>query len=118
MSATSSVDLAIWGKTALGPTYLREVRVFVYDRLEQLHPVLVSEGREAGDHLVDEAPQAPPIHVNLVAHFLDDFGGQVLGSAADGGGCLFGREDLGEAEVRELDVANFVDDEVFRLEAL
>ena len=104
-------------KTALGPTYLREVRVFVDDRLEQLHPVLVSEGREACDHLMNEAAQAPPVDVDLVAHFLDDFGRQVLGSAADGGGCLFGGEDLGEAEVRELDVANFVDDEIFGLEA-
>lgn len=67
---------------------------------------------------MNEASETPPVDINLMSHFLDDFGRQVLGSAADGSGCLFGGENLGEAEVGELDVTNFVDDEIFGFQAL
>ena len=66
---------------------------------------------------MDEAAQAPPVDIDLVAHFLDDLGRQVLGSAADGLGSLFEGEDLGQAEVSEFDVAVFVDYDVLGLQA-
>ena len=66
---------------------------------------------------MDEAAQAPPVDIDLVSHFLDDFGGQVLRSAADGLGGLLKGEYLGQAEVGEFDVAELVDDDVFGLEA-
>jgi hypothetical protein len=53
-----------------------------------------------------------------VAHLLDDLGGEVLRGPTDGGRCFFLVEDLGEAEVRELDVADLVDDDVLGLEAV
>ena len=93
--------------------YLGEVWVFIDDGLEQFHPVFVSEWGESCDHLVDEASQTPPVDIDLVSHLLDDLWGQVFGGAADGGGCLVLAEDLGQAEVSQLDVAVLVDDDVF-----
>ena len=92
-----------------------QFRVSVDDALEELHAIFAAEGRKPADHFVDEAAKAPPVDIVAVPYFLDDFGGEVLGSAADGGGGLFVLQYLGEAEVGELDVAHLIDDHVFGL---
>ena len=77
--------------------------------------VLVVEGGDADDHLVDDAAEGPPVHLLPVALFLDDLRGEVLGGAADGLGELVPHE-LGEAEVRELEIAVLADEDVLGLE--
>jgi hypothetical protein len=93
-----------------------QLGVPVDDGLEQLHPVFAAEGREAADHFVDEAAEAPPVHVETVAHFLDDLGSQVLGGATNGGCVFLVLEDLRQSEVSQLDVPRLVDDDVLRLQ--
>ena len=40
---------------------------------------------------MDQAAQAPPVHLNTMAFFPDDLGGQILGCAANSLGFLLGR---------------------------
>ena len=94
-----------------------QLGTLVDDGLEELHAVLAAEGREAADHLVDEAGKTPPIDIRPVADLLDDLRREVLGRPADGGGAFLVLKDLREAEVRELDVPVLIDDHIFRLEA-
>ena len=77
----------------------------------------MSEGREAGEHFVDDAAKAPPIDGLVVSLLLNDFGGEVFRSAADGHGLfVLEVEGAGEAEVGDLDVAALIKQHVFRLE--
>jgi hypothetical protein len=46
----------------------------IQDGLEELHSVLASVGRETGNHLVDDAAEAPPINGLIVALLPDDLG--------------------------------------------
>jgi hypothetical protein len=48
-----------------------------------------------------------------MSHLLDDFGSEVLRSAADGGGGFLVAEYLAQPEISELDVAVSVDDDIF-----
>lgn len=99
-------------------TYVGDLQRLVEDGLEQLHPVLAAVGGEAGDHLVDDAAEAPPVNGLSVALLLDDLRRQVLGSPADGH-CLLVLVDegLGQAEVSQLYVSGLVKEDVLRLEA-
>lgn len=72
---------------------------------------------EAGDHLMQQTPQAPPVHIGPVTYFLDDLGSQVFWGSAYGSGRLLVFQYLRESEVGEFDVAHSIDDDVFRLEA-
>ena len=75
------------------------------------------EGREAGDHFVDNTAETPPIYGLVVALLLDDFGREVFGRAADGHGLfVFEVEGAGEAEVGDLDVAGLIKQDVLGFE--
>lgn len=89
----------------------------VGDHFEQFHAVIVDEGREASDHLVDEAAETPPVNFDAMALLPNDFGSQVLGGAADGLSLLLVAQNFGEPEISKLDVACFVDDDVLGLQA-
>lgn len=39
---------------------------------EELHPVLVPEGRKATDHLMEETSETPPVNVKAMPNFLYD----------------------------------------------
>ena len=90
---------------------------FVDDVFEEFHAIVPPEWREAAHHLVDEAPQAPPVDLDPVPSLLDDFWSQVFWSAAYGHCCLVVTEDLRESKVGQFDVACLVDDDIFGFEA-
>ena len=54
--------------------------------LEKFHSVFVSEGREASNHLMDEAAETPPIDIDSMSHFFDDFRCQIFWCTTDGSG--------------------------------
>ena len=60
-----------------------------------------------------QASEAPPIYVDGVPCFFDDFWGEIFWSATDGGGCLFVGENFGESKVCEFDVPYAIDDDIF-----
>ena len=74
--------------------------------------------REPGNHLVDETAETPPVDVDSVSDFLDDFGRQVLRSAAYGHGhAIFWIEDFGEPEIGQFDVSVIVNYDILRFQA-
>lgn len=98
--------------------YMLEVGVRVYDLLEQFHSVVALKWRESRQHFMNKAAQAPPVDLNPMPLFSYDLGGQVFGSAAHSLRLLLvAFQYFGESEVRELDVARFVYDDVLGLEA-
>ncbi|KAL0607182.1 LOW QUALITY PROTEIN: UPF0764 protein C16orf89 [Plecturocebus cupreus] len=84
------------------------------DLLVDLDGLLGVEGREAHGHLVGEHPQGPPVHGLVVAFTQDDLGGQILGGPAQGPSAA--PHVLGKTEVRHLQVALLVDEEVLGLQ--
>lgn len=84
---------------------LREFDLPIQDVLVDDHGVLVGEGIYPGVHLIDEDPESPPVDSFAVAQVHNDLGSQVLWSAAQGIGLVL--DDLGEAEVGELEVSIF-----------
>ena len=84
------------------------------DVLVDAHGILIVEGVDACVHFVDEHAEGPPVDGLAVALIEDDFGGDVLGRAADGEGPALG-EELGKAEVSEFEVAVVGDEEVLGL---
>jgi hypothetical protein len=62
----------------------REPDVAGDDLLVHAHRVLIPEGRLPDQHLVHEDAERPPVHCRAVALVADDFGGEVLGRAAEG----------------------------------
>lgn len=67
---------------------------------------LVAEGREATETDVENDTQRPDVDgasVATVAGIFEDFGGDIAGGSAEGGGKGFFSDDLGEAEVGEFD---------------
>lgn len=81
----------------------REIYALSGDCVQELHLVLVLEGRPAAVHLVQQGAETPPVSGLAVALLLDDFGGKVLGRPADSKGHIFVfLKDtlLGKAEVR------------------
>ncbi len=78
---------------------------------------LGTEGGQAGQHLVYDGAQAPPVHGAAVAHLVQHLGGCALEGAVDALG-LFVLVDalLAEAEVGQPDVPLGVEQHVFGLE--
>lgn len=95
----------------------RDVGIAELDLVEELRPALGVEGREPDHHFVDEGAEAPPVNGLAVALLVEYFGGEVFGSAADGVGVIVSDVHFGEAEISEAQVALFVDEDVFGLEA-
>lgn len=67
--------------------FLAEVRLhrnrFLSDISQHLLAVTVVVGRPPAQHLVEQGAQAPPVGAPGVTGALDDFGGEVLGGAAE-----------------------------------
>ena len=76
----------------------------------------VVERRQPVDHLVDQDAQRPPVHALSVRHFAQDFGSQILGRAAERLRSVALHVLLGQAEIRDADVAFGVQKQVFGLE--
>lgn len=93
----------------------RELDLAPQDVLVDSHWVVVVEGVDTGVHLIDENTQSPPVDGLPVALIEDDLGGDVFGGAADREGAAL-VEDLGEAEVSELQVAVIGHQQVLRLQ--
>ena len=92
-------------------------RAYLQDLLVHVFGVARVEGREAGEHLEDERPQAPPVDCLAVADALQHLGSEVLGRAAKR--ARSGRRGDGllrEAEVGQADVAHLVEEDVLRLQ--
>ena len=92
----------------------RELYLALENLLVNRHGVIVVKRVDSGDHLVREDTEGPPIDGLSVAFIEEHFGGEILGSSAEG--VSAGLAVLGEAEVRQLEVAFGVDEDVFRLQ--
>ena len=73
------------------------------DLLVNPERIIIKEGGIAGQHLVYEDAQGPPVHRLVVALGLDDLRGEVLGGPAQRPRPV--ADPLGEPEVRDLQVA-------------
>ena len=69
--------------------YFLKVDVFIDDGFKEFHSVLVVVWGETSDHFMNEAAETPPIDINSVSNFLDDFWRQIFRSAANGHGNAF-----------------------------
>lgn len=79
--------------------------------------VLVIEGWDADDHLIDEDAEGPPVQGMVMAGTKNHLRRQVLRCAAEGVRLLPLRIfDLGEAEVRKEDVSIIVEQDILRLQ--
>jgi hypothetical protein len=99
-------------------SYRFDIDLGVHNFLEQLNPVFVVEWRKTGDHFVDKASQAPPVHFCAVPLLANDFRCEVLRSTTDGLGLVvLALKNFGEPKVSQFDVARFVDNDVLWFEA-
>ena len=78
------------------------------------HGVLVAEGVDPRQHLIQYDPQGPPVHGLSVALVQQNLRRQVLRSATQGVGPAL--DHLREAEVREFQVAIGTDQQIFGLQ--
>ena len=78
--------------------------------------VRVVERRQPVDHLVDQDAQRPPVHALPVRHFAQNLRRQILRRAAQRLRRIALHILLGEAEVRDADVAFDVQKQVFGLQ--
>ena len=84
------------------------------DLLVDEHGVLVGEGVDASQHLVQKNAKSPPIYGFAVTLVQQHFRRQILRRAAEGVGAPFAL--LREAEISQLEVAPLVDENVLWLE--
>lgn len=63
-----------------------------------------------------ETTHTPPIDVDTMTFFSDNFWCKIFRSTADRRGKLLRREDFRQSEVSELDVSLFVNDDILWLE--
>jgi hypothetical protein len=69
------------GKLELNVRYLGEVRRFADDSFEELHSVLVFEGRVTSEHFMNETAETPPINISAVSDFFNDLRCKVFRSS-------------------------------------
>mmetsp|Transcript_10138 Transcript_10138/g.38468 ORF Transcript_10138/g.38468 Transcript_10138/m.38468 type:complete len:520 (-) Transcript_10138:487-2046(-) len=88
------------------------------DLLEQLLSVPAVEGREPSQHLVEQRPEAPPIHRSAMSLSVQDLGREILGGSTKGSGPPDIRVDplLAQAEVRQLYMPHGVEKNVLGLQ--
>ena len=91
-----------------------ELNLALEDLLVDGHRVIVIEGVNAGEHLVREDAQGPPVDRLAVALIQEDFGRQVLGRSAKRVSARLAV--LSESEVRQFEVALLVNKDVLRLQ--
>jgi hypothetical protein len=106
------------GKLELNARYLGEVRRFADDGFEELHSVLVFEGRMTSEHFMNEAAETPPINISAVSDFFDDLRRKVFRSATKRHCNRFlGVEYFGKSEVSKLKVSILINDNILWFEA-
>ena len=95
----------------------REAQDTLEDLLEELLVLTGVERQPAAHHLVHHHSHTPPVHRAAVVVVLEDFRGQVFGSATEGAGAA-GEGDVlfAETEVGDLDVPVLVEQQVLQLE--
>lgn len=97
--------------------YLFKVGLRVNYIFKQLQPILVVEGWESCEHLMNKAAQAPPIDINSMALLPDYLRCQILRSATD---CecflLAACQDFREPKISQLDVPALIDYDIFWFE--
>ena len=84
------------------------------DVLVGLHGSLVVERRVSSQHFVNEDSQRPPVNTFVVGLCGDDLGSNVVRSTTKRPGDI--RDLFGETEIRNFDVAIFVQQDIFRLQ--
>jgi len=92
----------------------RELDLALENLLVDRHGVVVVERVDSCDHLVGENAESPPIDGLAMAFVKENLGGEILGSSTEG--VRAGLAVLCEAEVRQLEVALGVDEDVFGLQ--
>ena len=98
----------------VGVEALREMQLSLEDVLVDDKWVVVGEGVDSCNHLVDEHAESPPIHWFSVSLILQDLGSEVFRRAAERESPSF--DDLGKAEVRQLQVSIGPNKNVFWLQ--
>lgn len=93
----------------LGTLDLSPQNVLVND-----HGILIGEGVDACIHLINEDAQRPPVHALPMPLIQQDLGSQVFRCPAEGIGA--GLDLLGEAEISELEVSVFRNQQILGFE--
>lgn len=93
---------------------LGEVKFALQDVLVDDKRVVISEGVDAGNHLIDEDSECPPVDWFAVALVLKDFRSQILWSSAQSESSIF--YVFGEPKVSEFEVAVSADEHIFWFE--
>lgn len=115
--ASASGSAAAWERPEWEGGYVGDLKRVIEDGFEEIQPVLAAEGRESGDHFIDDTAETPPVDSLIMSLLLDDLGRQVFGSAADGHGLfVFEIEGAGESKVSHLDVPHLIQQDILRLE--
>lgn len=83
---------------------------------EQKAALLVVEGCDTNEHLVDEDAERPPVNREVVTLLCYHLGGEVLGSAAESACQVAISHGLCEAVIDDLKISRLVDQDVFKLE--
>lgn len=84
------------------------------DVLVNYEGIIVCEGVDTGDHLVDQDTQSPPVDRFSVSLVLKNLRSEVFGGTAEGESPVF--DHFCESEVGEFEVAIWANEYVFRLE--
>jgi hypothetical protein len=107
------------GQLELAVKYLGEVRGFADDGFEELHSVLVFEGRVTSEHFMNKAAETPPINISAVSDFFYDLRRKVFRSATKRH-CnrVLRVEYFGKSEVSKLKVSILINDNILGFEAV
>lgn len=93
---------------------LGEVQFPLEDILVDDERIIVGEGVNPGDHLVDQHTQGPPVDWLAVALVLQDLGGQVFGCSTEGKGSIF--YGLSKSKICKFEISIWSDENVLRFE--
>lgn len=93
---------------------LWKMQLPLQDVLVDHQRVVVGEGVDARNHLVDQHSQSPPVHGLAVSLVLQNFWSEILWGSTKGESSIF--YGFGEAEIREFEVAVGANEDVFGLE--
>lgn len=97
--------------------YFFEVDIFIDDRLKEFHSVFAVIWRKTSNHLMNETAKTPPININSMPSFLNDFRSQILRSSADWHRDTFFRvEYFRETKISQLNISLMVNDNILGFE--
>ena len=92
----------------------RELYLAFENLLVDGHRVIIVEGINARKHLIGEDTKCPPVNRLAMAFVEEDFGGEVLRSAAQRISARLAV--LGKSKVCQLEVTLLIDEDVLRLQ--